>query len=135
MRRRVQESHVLEPSEDGAKGSNSRHGLKVELAGHADGLEWHLELHEITVIKALPFLSAQRLPIARSKMCPRPPSSKGEQCLGNLDPHRGSRLSVKQAGLSTHCCTGETDSQSTCGFVSLHDERQSWFKPRPSSTQ
>ena len=78
----MQESYVLEPSEDGAKGSDSRHGLKVELAGHADGLEWHLELHEITAIKALPFLSAQRLPIARSKCAQDPQAQRGSSVWG-----------------------------------------------------
>lgn len=134
MRRRGQESRVLEPSGDGAKGSDSRRGLKVELAGHADGLEWHLELHEITAIKALPFLSAWRLPVARSKCAQDPQAQRGSSVWGTwtLTEEAGN---VRQAGLSTHCCTGETDSQSTCGFVSHSDERQSWLKPRLSSTQ
>lgn len=75
--RRVQESLVSDPSGDGMKGSNSRHGLKVELAGHADGLERHKELHEITCIKALRFLSAWRLPTARSK-CAQDPQAQRE---------------------------------------------------------
>ena len=39
MRRQVQEFHVLDPSGDGEKRSDSRHGLKVELARDADRLE------------------------------------------------------------------------------------------------
>lgn len=39
MRRQVQERCVLNPSGDGEKRSDSRHGVKIELAGGADRLE------------------------------------------------------------------------------------------------